>query len=202
MPLKSFIGRVDGLGLSLFKIFFIAVLLQCLILIAPYYIRLVIDQGIATSDQSLLIYFLIGFLAVTLLTSASNLIRSAAILYLDKNLGFQVKANIQRHLLHLPLSFFESRHIGDIKSRFEAFNEVQRMISRGFISAVVEGLLGITTLIIMFSYEPSLALVSLTFLAFSFVLRFFLTNKENKFLEIKQIHLIHEILKSNKQKLM
>jgi len=183
MPLSAFIGKVDGLVLSLFKIFVIALLLQGLFLVAPYYIRLVIDQGIPLSDQSLLVWFLAGFIGITLLTTASNFLRSAAILYLDKNLGFQVKANIQRHLLHLPISFFESRHVGDIKSRFEAFNEVQRMISRGFISAVVEGLLGITTLVIMYSYSTSLAIVSLAFLVATFLIRFSLTNKENKYLE-------------------
>lgn len=183
MPLTAFIGKVEGLGASLSKIFIIAIILQCLFLVAPYYIRLVIDQGIPLSDGSMLLWLLIGFIAISLLTSASNILRSAAILYLDKNLGFQVKANIQRHLLHLPMSFFETRHIGDIKSRFEAFNEVQRMISRGFISAVVEGLLGITTLIIMYSYEPSLAIISLSFLLLTLMVRLFLTSKENKHLE-------------------
>jgi len=183
MPLTAFIGKVEGLGASLWKIFIIAIILQGLFLVAPYYIRLVIDQGIPLSDTNMLLWLLGGFFAISVLTSASNVLRSAAILYLDKNLGFQVKANIQRHLLHLPMSFFETRHIGDIKSRFEAFNEVQRMISRGFISAVVEGLLGITTLIIMYSYEPSLAIISLAFLIITLMVRLFLTSKENKHLE-------------------
>ncbi|CAM3012765.1 peptidase domain-containing ABC transporter [Pseudoalteromonas distincta] len=183
MPLRAFIGNIEGLASSLFKIFVVALILQCFLLISPYYIRIVIDHGIPLSDSGMLIWLLIAFIAVTLLTTFSNIIRSAAILYLDKNLGFQVKANIQRHLLHLPLSFFESRHVGDIKSRFEAFNEVQRMISRGFISAIVEGLLGITTLIIMYTYSPTLALVSLSFLSFTLLLRLYLTNKENKHLE-------------------
>ncbi|MAD02401.1 MAG: antibiotic ABC transporter [Pseudoalteromonas sp.] len=183
MPLKTFIGDIDGLGSSLFKIFIIALILQCFLLISPYYIRIVIDHGIPQSDDGLLIWLLAAFLAITLLITFSNIIRSAAILYLDKNLGFQVKANIQRHLLHLPLSFFESRHVGDIKSRFEAFNEVQRMISRGFIAAIVEGLLGITTLVIMYTYSPTLALISLIFLSITLVIRLYLTKKENKHLE-------------------
>ncbi len=183
MPLRTFIGNIDGLGSSLFKIFVIALILQCFLLISPYYIRIVIDHGIPLSDSGVLVWLLAAFLAITLLTTFSNIIRSASILYLDKNLGFQVKANIQRHLLHLPLSFFESRHVGDIKSRFEAFNEVQRMISRGFIAAIVEGLLGITTLIIMYTYSPTLALISLIFLSITLMVRLYLTKKENKHLE-------------------
>jgi ATP-binding cassette subfamily B protein RaxB len=183
MPLKTFIGNVDGLALSLLKIFIVALVLQCLLLASPYYIRIVIDHGIPMADGNLLIGLLLAFVLITLLASLSNVIRSAAVLFLDKNLGFQVKANIQHHLLHLPMSFFESRHVGDIKSRFEAFNEVQRMISRGFISSIVEGLLGITTLIIMFFYAPSLAFISLGFLSLTLLMRIYLTGLENRHLE-------------------
>lgn len=183
VPLRHFIGKVDGLWFSLTKIFIIAVLLQGLFLVSPYYIRVVIDQGINSGQASLLWSVFVGFTLVLVLSVLAQIIRSAAIMYLDKNLSFQIKANIQRHLLHLPLSFFESRHVGDIKSRFEAFNEVQRLISRGFITAVVDGLLSITTLLIMFYYNKTLALVSVCFLVVLYVIRFFLTNKENEHLE-------------------
>ncbi|WP_233080340.1 peptidase domain-containing ABC transporter [Rheinheimera soli] len=183
IPLRHFIGKVDGLWASLGKILVIALLLQGLLLISPYYIRVVIDKGINSGQTSMLWSVFIGFSLVLMLSVLAQVIRSAAIMYLDKNLSFQVKANIQRHLLHLPLSFFESRHVGDIKSRFEAFNEVQRMISRGFITAIVDGLLSITTLTIMFYYNKTLALVSVGFLVALYLIRFFLTNKENEHLE-------------------
>ncbi|WP_306520631.1 peptidase domain-containing ABC transporter [Rheinheimera sp.] len=183
VPLRQFIGKVDGLWSSLTKIFIIALLLQGLFLVSPYYIRVVIDQGISSGQASLLWSVFIGFSLVLVLSVMAQIIRSAAIMYLDKNLSFQIKANIQRHLLHLPLSFFESRHVGDIKSRFEAFNEVQRLISRGFITAVVDGLLSVSTLMIMFHYNKELALVSVGFLLTLYIIRFFLTNKENSHLE-------------------
>ena len=183
VPLKHFIGRVDGLWTSLAKIFVVAALLQLFLLISPYYIRLVVDHGITGEQTDLIWWAFWGFLTVLALSTLAQVIRSAAIMYLDKSLGFQVKANIQRHLLNLPLSFFEARHVGDIKSRFEAFNEVQRMISRGFITALVDGLLSITTLAIMFSYQPSLALISLGFLITLYSIRFVLTSKENIQLE-------------------
>lgn len=183
VPLRRFFGRVDGLWLSLAKIFLVALMLQGLFLISPYYIRLVIDHGIAAGDVGHLIWFFAGFLAVLLLTTAAQVVRAGAIMYLDKSLGFQVKANIQRHLLRLPMSFFESRHVGDIKSRFEAFSEVQRLVSRGFITALVEGILSITTMGIMLAYEPLLAAISIGFLALLYVIRFMLTRKESETLE-------------------
>ena len=183
VPLKQFIGRVDGLWLSLGKIFVIAAIFQSLILISPYYIRIIIDHGILPQQDGLLWTVFIGFLLLLLFSACAQVLRAGAILYLDKSLSFQVKANIQRHLLNLPMSFFESRHVGDIKSRFEAFNEVQRLISRGFITALVDGLLSIATVIIMFSYQPALTMVALGFIALLYVIRYFLTNRENEYLE-------------------
>lgn len=183
IPLRQFLGKVDGLWSSLGKIFVIALILQGLMLISPYYIRLVVDKGVESSSSNLLWWFFLGFAFVLALTTVTQVIRSAAIMYLDKSLGFQIKANIQKHLLHLPMGFFESRHVGDIKSRFEAFNEVQRLISRGFITAIVDGLLSITTFCIMFSYDATLALVSLAFLVTLYVFRFFLNERENEYLE-------------------
>jgi len=183
VPLRAFLGKVDGLWSSLAKIFVIALILQGLMLVSPYYIRLVVDKGVAADSTGLLWWFFLGFAFVLVLTTVTQIIRAGAIMYLDKSLGFQIKANIQKHLLHLPMGFFESRHVGDIKSRFEAFNEVQRLVSRGFITAVVDGLLSITTFCIMLSYDVGLALVSLAFLATLYGLRFILNVSENEYLE-------------------
>ena len=183
LPIRAFLGRVDGLGASLMKIFAVACMLQLFLLAYPYHIRLVVDHGIGTSSSEFLWWCFWGFMLVVVLSTLAKVTRAYAIMFLDKSLSFQVKANIQKHLLNLPLGFFETRHVGDIKSRFEAFNEVQRMISRGFITAFVDGLLSITTLVIMFSYQPSLAIVSLIFMCLLYVSRYFFTIQENKHLE-------------------
>ena len=108
LPLSTFLGKVEGLWGSLGKIFFIACLLQGFILISPYYIRLVVDEGIADSQVNILWWAFAGFLMVLAISTLAQVTRSAAILFLDKTLGFQIKANIQKHLLNLPLGFFES----------------------------------------------------------------------------------------------
>ena len=39
-----------------------------------------------------------------------------------------------RHLLHLPLSFFERRHVGDLASRFGSLDTIQKTLSTEAIS--------------------------------------------------------------------
>lgn len=183
VSLKQLLGNVKGLYPAMGKILLVTLMLQGLLLISPYYIQTVIDVGLEQNQADILWWLFGGFFAVMLVMMLAQSIRAMAILFLDKSLGFQVKANIQRHLMHLPMSFFETRHVGDIKSRFEAFNEVQKLVSRGFITAIVDGLLSITTLVIMFYYQPVLALVSLVLLTALYTWRVYLSRKEVAHLE-------------------
>ena len=183
VSLKQLLGNVRGLLPAMSKILLVTLMLQGLLLISPYYIQTVIDVGLEQNQADILWWLFGGFFAVMLVMMLAQGIRAMAILFLDKSLGFQVKANIQRHLMHLPMSFFETRHVGDIKSRFEAFNEVQKLVSRGFITAIVDGLLSMTTLAIMFYYQPVLAWVSLVLLTALYSWRVYLSRKEIAHLE-------------------
>ncbi|WP_435275266.1 peptidase domain-containing ABC transporter [Psychrobium sp. nBUS_13] len=62
-----------------------------------------------------------------------------------------------RHLLRLPLQFFESRHLGDIVSRFGSLGSIQSMLTTELIEVVLDGIMVVTTLFLMFVYLPVLA---------------------------------------------
>ena len=62
-----------------------------------------------------------------------------------------------RHLLRLPLSFFERRHVGDLASRFGSLDAIQRTLTTGPISGLVDGLMSVALIAMMWLYEPWLA---------------------------------------------
>jgi ATP-binding cassette subfamily B protein RaxB len=61
------------------------------------------------------------------------------------------------HLLRLPLSFFERRHVGDLASRFGSLDAIQRTLTMGPISGLVDGLMSVVLIAMMCLYEPWLA---------------------------------------------
>ncbi|MCX7063215.1 MAG: ABC transporter transmembrane domain-containing protein, partial [Proteobacteria bacterium] len=78
------------------------------------------------------------------------------------------------HLVRLPLEFFQRRHIGDVVSRFRSLKPIQDFIAGGVVAAVIDGMMAVTTLIVLFVYSPLLASIALgAFVAYA-VLRLLL----------------------------
>ena len=74
-------------------------------------------------------------------------------------MSVQMAANLMRHLVHLPLSFFEKRHMGDVVSRFGSLNAVRELLTNSLVEGVIDGIMAITVLIMMYLYSPQLSLV-------------------------------------------
>ena len=67
----------------------------------------------------------LGFGLFTLINVGATLLRSFVLLSAGTSLSFGVAANIARRLFRLPVSWFESRHVGDILSRFQSIAPIQ-----------------------------------------------------------------------------
>ncbi|MGQ7329844.1 ABC transporter transmembrane domain-containing protein, partial [Streptococcus suis] len=75
--------------------------------------------------------------------------------------SFQIINNLYRHLVSLPLGWFEKRHVGDIISRFGSTQPITDFVSQGMVSAIIDGAMAFITLALMFVYSPMLAGVAL-----------------------------------------
>ena len=71
-----------------------------------------------SEDRDLLAVLGLGFLLLATLQVGVSALRSWVVLYLGTTLNLQWLANVFSHLLRLPVSWFEKRHLGDVVSRF------------------------------------------------------------------------------------
>jgi ATP-binding cassette, subfamily B, bacterial CvaB/MchF/RaxB len=92
-------------------------------------------------------------------------------LRMNQQLSIQFTANLFSHLLKLPLSFFEKRHIGDITSRFSSLHAIRGVLTNGAVSAALDGVMTVITLGMMFLFSPMLTVVVLVALLLYFALR-------------------------------
>lgn len=159
LQLRSFWTKIKGLTPSLTKLFILSLLLQFFILAAPYYIQTVVDQVINSTDQALLITLAIGFGLIVIIRVVTNTLRGWVVLHLSASMSVQMGVNLFRHLIHLPLNFFEKRHMGDIVSRFGSLNQVRELFTSNLIESIIDGLMALIVLIVMFFYNATLATV-------------------------------------------
>ncbi|MBD8658509.1 peptidase domain-containing ABC transporter [Oxalobacteraceae sp. CFBP 13730] len=173
---SELVGNVTGLKRSVFQIVALGLVLQTLALIAPFYVQWIVDEALASADYDLVPILAIGFAIVAILQTAISGIRSWLSTALSTNFNFQWLGNVFGHLLQLPLSYFEKRSSGDIMSRFESVKAIQNALTTQLVEAIIDGILVITTLLMMFAYSMQLALISVLaacFYAFVKVLTYF-----------------------------
>jgi ATP-binding cassette, subfamily B, bacterial CvaB/MchF/RaxB len=171
LSITQALGRIVGLKRAVVQIVVLALVLELCVLLSPYFMQSAIDHVAITADRNLLATLVIGFGLLLLIQHGISALRSWTILYLGTTINLQWQGNVFAHLLRLPMSFFEKRHVGDIVSRFESITTIQQTVTTSFIQAFIDGLLAATTLVMMLLYAPWLAAVSLLTVAVYALLR-------------------------------
>ena len=153
------IGRLPGLGKAIVQIFVLALALEIFSVLSPFFMQLVVDHAIVAEDRDLVAVLGVGFLMLGLIQVGVTALRSWVVVVLGTSLNLQLFGNLFRRLLHLPMAFFEKRHLGDVVSRFESLEAIQRTLTTSVIEAIIDGVMAVITLIMMSVYGWKLALI-------------------------------------------
>ena len=157
MRIRDFFGHIRNLKFNLVGLLCVSLLLQLCALAMPFYMQLMVDEAVVRQDHNLAVILALAFGLLMLVSIATDALRSVMILFAGSSLSFHMAGALARHLLRLPLEWFEKRHLGDIVSRFRSLEPVQNLFSQGAVTIVVDGTMAVTTGIMMFLYSPSLA---------------------------------------------
>lgn len=152
--LWSRLSRFRGAAVQVLTL---SLVLQATALLAPLYIQTVVDEALAGGDAALLTLLLVGFGLIYVLNAVVRALREWVVLALGQSLSFDMAGNLVRHLLRLPLPFFERRHIGDVLSRAGSIQPIQSLLTHGLVDSLIDAVLVLTTLIVMLLISPALA---------------------------------------------
>jgi ATP-binding cassette subfamily B protein RaxB len=160
LGMRNLLGKVRGLKTSLTQILILALTLEVFSLVGPMLHQWIIDDALVSSDADLLTIVVVGLSGLALLQALVTYFRSHILIYLGASLNVQWVANVVTHLLRLPVSYFEKRNVGDIQTRFGAIQSIQQILTMSFVTAVLDGAVGLTTLGMMLVYSPTLTAIS------------------------------------------
>jgi ATP-binding cassette, subfamily B, bacterial CvaB/MchF/RaxB len=148
-----------GTGSSVCQALILSVLLQVYVIASPFYMQLMVDDAIARNDHDLMTVLAVGFGMFLLCNIGAGLLRSLALVHLQTGLAFEMSTGVLRHLLRLPLEYFEKRRTGDLLSRFAATDPIRDMLTEGVMSAAVDGVMAVLMAVLIFIYSATLACV-------------------------------------------
>jgi ATP-binding cassette subfamily B protein RaxB len=165
VKLRHLWSRVRGLKRALLQTLTLSLLLQAIALFAPYYLQLAIDQVVPSADRDFLLVLALSFAALYAIRALTEWLRGWVLLSYGQHMTFQMAGNLFHHLLRLPAGFFERRHVGDILSRLESLAPIQRALTQGLVSTLIDGVMALTTGFVMLLYDWRLALLAFGFIA-------------------------------------
>ncbi len=172
LPFSTFWRQLRGSTQTLVQILVLSFVLEVLVISAPFYLQLTVDEVIARGDADLIVVLALGFGLLMVLKVATAAIRSWILLIVQSSLHFDIGGRLFHHLIRLPISYFEKRHIGDILSRFSSIEPIRNALAEGMIAAAIDGTMAIVTLGMIFVYSTQLALVVMTTLILYAAVRF------------------------------
>jgi ATP-binding cassette subfamily B protein RaxB len=161
LRLSDLCGQTKGLTATLTQLFAAVISAQAFLVIAPLFLKLVVDQGLAASTSQLLLKICVAFSLLVAFQAAAGWLRGALITFLNVSLGRQMTLNLFRHLLRLPLEFFHKRTVGTVVTRFGAVMRLRDLISHDLVSTLVDGVMLVTTVVVLLSCEALLGVIVL-----------------------------------------
>jgi len=159
IAISELTGRIIGLRGAVVKVLAMAVALELFAIVAPLFNQFVIDEVIVGKDLELLKVLTIGFLLLVVTQTAIGLARSWFLMRWSLDIGMQWSARVFSHLVRLPVSYFEKRHLGDVVSRFGSMGAIQGTLTSLVVESLLDGVMALLALTMMFLYSWKLSLV-------------------------------------------
>lgn len=163
ISLASLMRNVHGLKSTLGKIFCLSLVIETINLVMPVGTQLVMDHAIPAGDHGLLTLICVGLMLFILLRTAVSMLRAWSSLVLSTSINIQWQSGLFRHLLRLPLSYFERRKLGDIQSRFGSLGTLRETFTSSIVGALMDGIMVIGVIVMMILYGGWLTWIVLGF---------------------------------------
>ena len=135
--------------------------LQILGLATPVITQVVIDRVMVQGSLSTLDVMALALLGVALFESGLGILRLFIFTHTARRLDLSLSAQLFRHLMRLPLSYFEARRVGDTVARVQELENIRQFLTGTALTVILDAIFAVVYLVIMFAYSIPLTWVSL-----------------------------------------
>ena len=172
LTLLDLVKTAKGISSYISLLILLSLTIEVLNLLNPLFMQYVTDDVIRSSNSSNLYSIAAVFILLILMQVFTEYIRGNMVVYLTNNLNEQFSSNVVKHILKLPLDFFEKRHKGDIQSKFQSIDQIQKKISTDFVNVLLDGVMILINFAVMMIYSSLLTLLVMISLLGSLVIRY------------------------------
>lgn len=160
-PFWQFLELLKPHKLVIFEVFIASIFVQVFGLITPLFTQLILDRVVVQRSELTLATVGIGLFVFSMFRVAMIGLRQYLLDHTANRLDMALIIAFFRHTLRLPLSFFESRYVGDIISRVQENRKIQRFLSGEAIAILLDLMTVFIYFGLMFWYSWRMALLAM-----------------------------------------
>ncbi|MEH2458494.1 MAG: peptidase domain-containing ABC transporter [Nostoc sp.] len=143
---------------TLFEIFIASIVIQLFGLVTPVFTQLLLDRVLVQRSVTTLNAIGVGMIVFGLFGVAVNALRQYLLFHTANRISIALLVGFIKHTFRLPLSYFESRYVGDIVSRIQENQKIQQFLTGQTLSIILDMLTLVVYLSLMFSYSWRMSL--------------------------------------------
>ena len=148
-------------GVVVLEVFIASLFIQIFGLITPLFTQLILDRVVVQRSGLTLMAVGLGLLMFSLFRVAMMGLRQYLLDHTANKVDAALIVGFIRHTLRLPLSFFESRYVGDIISRVQENRKIEQFLTGEALSILLDLLTVFIYVGLMFWYSWKMALLAL-----------------------------------------
>ncbi|MBV9244683.1 MAG: type I secretion system permease/ATPase [Methylobacteriaceae bacterium] len=140
--------------------------LQLFALISPLFFQVVIDKVLVHRGLTTLDVLIVGLVAVSLFESLLTALRTYVFSHTTNRIDVELGARLFRHLMALPIAYFEARRAGDSVARVRELENIRNFLTSSALTLVIDLFFTFVFLAVMAYY--SIFLTGIVLVSFPF----------------------------------
>jgi subfamily B ATP-binding cassette protein HlyB/CyaB len=163
----------------------ISLILQLFALVSPLFFQVVMDKVLVHRGLTTLDVLVIGLVVVMIFESALSGLRTYVFAHTTSRIDVELGARLFRHLVQLPLAYFQARRVGDSVARVRELENIRSFLTGNALTVLLDVVFSIVFIAIMFFYSVPLTLIVLVSMPLYFGLSFVIVPILRKRLDLK-----------------
>ncbi|MBZ9935232.1 type I secretion system permease/ATPase [Mesorhizobium sp. BR1-1-16] len=134
---------------------------QLFALVTPLFFQVVVDKVLTHRSFSTLSVLVVGLVVIGVFDVLLQYLRSYALSHTTNRIDVELGQRLFRHLLHLPIGYFESRSAGQTVARMRELETIRSFLTGQGLFAALDFLFAFVFIAVLFAYSTTLTLIVL-----------------------------------------
>jgi len=156
-----FVGAIHKYRGLLSEVLVASFFLQVFALVSPLFFQVVIDKVLVHRSASTLEVLAIGLVAIAVFETLLGILRTYVFSHTTNRIDVELGARLFRHLLALPIAYFQTRRVGDSVTRVRELENIRNFLTGSALTLVIDLIFTGVFIGVMYYYSPLLTWIVL-----------------------------------------